>query len=45
VVFIEQIGIELKFAHVPNFATQTEVLCNIYLERVEEGHVLRDNKN
>jgi len=44
-VFFEQIGIELNFAHVPNFAIQTEVLYNICIERVEEGHILRDNKN
>jgi len=44
-VFTEQIGIELKFAHVSNFDTQTEVLYNIYIEMVGEGHVLRDNKN
>jgi hypothetical protein len=44
-VFIEQIGIELNFAHVSNFATKTEVLYNISIERFEEGHVLRDKNN
>jgi len=44
-VFIEQIGIELNLDHVPNFATQTEVLYNIYTERVDEGQILTYNRN
>ena len=44
-MFIEQIGIELNLDHVPNFATQTEVLYNIYTERVDEGQILTYNRN